>query len=126
VDGPAFLVEHQVTGAEQARPARPADVGPVAGGASAVDPMVAGSACGNAPERPRRARALRGYGRGRRSGSAHQCLGGAVAFGVSAKPLLVCGSLLVPLEVVLLPLPLPLFPLLPPTMLALSGSNRTS
>jgi hypothetical protein len=120
VDGPAFLVEHQVTGAEQARLADPADAGPAADGCAAIS-----TACGNAPERPREARALRGYGRGRRSGSAHQCVGGAVGFGgVTVKPLLVVPLEVVPEELPVLPLfPLPLFP---PTMLVLSGSNRTS
>ena len=88
---PAFLVEHQVAGAERTRCAEP------------------GIAYGNAPERPHGMRALQSDGRGRLSGSAHQC---------TPAPVVV----LVPPVVV----PPVVVPVVPPTALALSGVNRTS
>jgi len=88
VNRPAFLVEHQVTGAEQTRR-------------------------GDTPERPRGVRALRGtafqhWGRDRLSGSAHQRTG-------------VVAELPCPVPVVVV-----VVPVVPPTVLVLSGVNRTS
>ena len=83
---PAFLVEHQVAGAERTRCTGPA------------------IAYGKAPERPLGVRALRGGGRDRLSGSAHQCA---------------------PVPVVVLVPPV-VVPVVPPTALVDSGLNSTS